>query len=219
MINFKTIKNDEEVKVLLNAVAKAMDALHYTEHSVRHCSIVSKWTGEILQAVGADERTVELGLIAGYLHDIGNVVNRHDHAQVGAILAYELLVKKGMSPEEAAEIMMAIGNHDENHGVPVNAICSALIIADKSDVHKSRMRNKFTDFETMNIHDRVNYAAETSYVEVKDGYICTHIDINPEISSVMDYFEIYTSRMQMCRRAAKFLNYNYTLIINNVKLI
>lgn len=219
MITIKDLKKDEELNVLMDALSTQISALQYTDHSERHSSIVSKWTGEILTALGADERTVELGKIAGYLHDIGNAINRNDHAQTGALLSYDYLMRKGMAPAEAIQIVMAIANHDEVHGIPVSQICSALIIADKSDVHKSRVRNKITSYEEMNIHDRVNYSAETSYVEIKDGYICTNITVNSELCSVMDYFEIYHSRMQMCRHAAEFLGYEYTLIINGIKLI
>lgn len=219
MIVFEDIKKDEEVTALLNAAARQIEVLSFTEHSARHCSIVSKWTKEILEETGSPAREAELGRIAGYLHDVGNSVGRNDHAQTGAILAYNLLLRKGMNPVEAAEIMAAIANHDESFGVPVNRICSALIIADKSDVHKSRVRNKITSAAGANIHDRVNLAAETSFVEVQGEYIKTVIEINNEICSVMDYFEIYHARMQMCRRAAEFLGYKYTLIINGIKLI
>lgn len=220
MIDLKAVKNNEEVKAIFKIATMQIEALGFTEHSVRHSSIVSNWTGDILTALGADERTVELGLIAGYLHDIGNAVNRHDHALSGAVLAYDILNKMGMDPFESARIMMAIGNHDENHGSPVSDICSALIIADKSDVHKSRVRNQILkDYSAMNIHDRVNYAAEKSYVEVKENTVTTHIEINTEISPVVDYFEIYHNRMQMCRRAARFINREYSLVINGVKLI
>lgn len=205
----------------MEAANRQIEALSFTEHSKRHCSIVSNWTKEILTDTGADEKTIELGAIAGYMHDIGNAVSRHDHAQTGALLAYNLLTKKGMPVDDAVEIMMAIANHDETYGIPVSIICSALIIADKSDVHKSRVRNKPTTRDNMNIHDRVNLAAETSFVKTdpEKKTISTNITINNDISSVMDYFEIYHSRMQMCRRAAEFLGYTYTLIINGVKLI
>lgn len=219
MIVFEDVKKDEEVSALLSAAARQIEVLSFTEHSARHCSIVSNWTKEILTATGSDAREIELGRIAGYLHDVGNSVGRNDHAQTGALIAYNLLMRKGMSPNESCEIMAAIANHDEAFGVPVNRICSALIIADKSDVHKSRVRNKITSSEGANIHDRVNLAAETSFVEVQGEFIKTVIEINNEICSVMDYFEIYHTRMQMCRRAAEFLGYKYTLVINGVKLI
>ncbi len=220
MLTLKEVKNSEEVKAVFKVMSMQIEALGFTEHSNRHSSIVSNWTGDILQALGADERVVELGMIAGYLHDVGNAVNRHGHAQTGALLAYNILTKMGMDYQEAAEIMMAIGNHDEGEGTPVSQISSALIIADKSDVHKSRVRNQIlSDYSAMNIHDRVNHAAERSYVEVKGKNITTYIEINTEISPVVDYFEIYHNRMKMCRRAAKFIDCEYSLIINNVELI
>lgn len=220
MIDLKVIKDNEEVKALFKVMSLQIEALGFTEHSNRHSTIVSKWTGEILSALGESERQVELGMIAGYLHDIGNALNRHDHDTTGAMLAYNILTKLNMDYFEAAQIMMAIGNHDEKQGSPVSVISSALIIADKSDVHKSRVRNTIlADYSAMNIHDRVNCAAEKSYISVKDKVITTHIDINTEISPVVDYFEIYHNRMQMCRRAAKFIGCEYSLVINGVKLI
>lgn len=220
MIGLKDVKNCEEVKAVFKVMSMQIEALGFTEHSYRHSSIVSNWTGDILIALKADERTVELGMIAGYLHDIGNAVNRHSHAQTGALLAYQILTKLGMDYFEAAQVMMAIGNHDEGEGSPVSQICSVLIIADKSDVHKSRVRNTVVkDFKTMNIHDRVNYAAEKSYIEVEGNLIRTVIEINTEISPVVDYFEIYHDRMQMCRKAARFIGCEYSLVINGVKII
>lgn len=220
MLDLKSIKNNEEVKALFKVMSMQIEALGFTEHSNRHSSIVSNWTGDILSALGAEEREVELGMIAGYLHDIGNAVNRHGHAQTGATLAYNILTKMGMDYQEAAEIMMAIGNHDEGEGTPVSKISSALIIADKSDVHKSRVRNQIlSDYSAMNIHDRVNHAAEKSFIKVEGKVITTYIEINTEISPVVDYFEIYHNRMKMCRRAAKFIGCEYSLIINGVELI
>ena len=220
MNDLKIIKNDEEVKALFKVMSMQIEALGFTEHSNRHSTIVSNWTGDILTALGANERTVELGMIAGYLHDLGNAVNRHSHAQTGALLAYKILTKLNFDYTESAEIMMAIGNHDETEGSPVSQICSALIIADKSDVHKGRVRNTILkDYSAMNIHDRVNYAAEKSFVKVDGKTITTYIEINTEISPVVDYFEIYHNRMQMCRRAAKFIGCEYSLVINGVRLI
>lgn len=219
LIKLAELKKDPEVVALMAAASKQIEVLSFTEHSARHCSIVSNWTGEILEKTGSAEREIEVGKIAGYLHDVGNSVGRNDHAQTGAILAYQLLIRKGMAVDEAVSVMAAIANHDEAYGVPVSRICSALIIADKSDVHKSRVRNRYNSASDANIHDRVNLAAETSFVEVKDGFIKTVITINNEVCSVMDYFEIYHARMQMCRKAAEFIGYKYTLEINGVKLI
>ncbi len=200
-----------------------IEALGFTEHSVRHSSIVSKWAGDLLQKIGADPHRIELARIAGYLHDIGNSVNREDHAQSGAILAYQILTRMGMGYRDAADIMMAIGNHDEKHGLPVSDITSALIIADKADVHKSRVRPNSTrlNTENLNIHDRVNLAAEKSVLEVdaQKGEITLNIIIDTAICPVMDYFEIYFKRMQLCRRAADFLGKKFALVINGVRLL
>ena len=157
------------------------------------------------------------------MHDIGNSVNREDHAQSGALLAYNILTRMGMPYKEAAEIMMAIGNHDEQQGLPVSDITAALIIADKADVHKSRVRTNITRMSmgNLNIHDRVNLAAEKSFVHVdeKTNEIILNITINTDLCPVMDYFEIYFKRMQLCRRAADFLDRKFGLMINNVRLL
>ena len=223
MITVAEIKNDEEVKVIMSIAESQIEALGFTEHSVRHSSIVSKWAGEILDSIGAEQRRVELAQIAGYLHDIGNSVNREDPAQSGALLAYNILTRMGMPYKEAAEIMMAIGNHDEQQGLPVSDITAALIIADKADVHKSRVRTNITRMSmgNLNIHDRVNLAAEKSFVHVdeKTNEIILNITINTDLCPVMDYFEIYFKRMQLCRRAADFLDRKFGLMINNVRLL
>ena len=223
MITVAEIKNDEEVKVIMSIAESQIEALGFTEHSVRHSSIVSKWAGEILDSIGAEQRRVELAQIAGYLHDIGNSVNREDHAQSGALLAYNILTRMGMPYKEATEIMMAIGNHDEQQGLPVSDITAALIIADKADVHKSRVRTNITRMSmgNLNIHDRVNLAAEKSFVHVdeKTNEIILNITINTDLCPVMDYFEIYFKRMQLCRRAADFLDRKFGLMINNVRLL
>ena len=223
MITVADIKNDEEVKVIMSIAESQIEALGFTEHSVRHSSIVSKWAGDILSEIGAEQRRIELAQIAGYLHDIGNSVNREDHAQSGALLAYNILTRIGLEYKEAAEVMMAIGNHDESQGLPVSDLTAALIIADKADVHKSRVRTNITRMSmgNLNIHDRVNLAAEKSFVCVDEtaGEIILNITINTELCPVMDYFEIYFKRMQLCRRAADFLGRKFVLIINNVRLV
>ena len=220
MLTVKQIKNDEEVKVLIKTSEKQIDALAYTEHSVRHASIVSTWTGMILKETGQSAKLVRLGEIAGYLHDIGNSLARYDHAGSGAILVYNILKRLGMNYSDAAEIMMAIGNHDEINGVPVSVLSSALIIADKSDVHKSRVRHKVLDKNT-NIHDRVNLAVNRSYVNVdkENLRIDTVIETDDTICSVADYFEIYHHRMIMCSKAAELMGYKYGLIINGTRLL
>ena len=226
MITVADVKSDEEVKAIMFIAESQIEALGFTEHSVRHSSIVSKWAGEILEQIGADEHSVELVRIAGYLHDIGNSVNREDHAQSGALLAYKILTRMGMEYRDAAAIMMAIGNHDENQGLPVSDITAALIIADKADVHKSRVRSntslmRIDNWGNLNIHDRVNLAAEKSGVTVdkKAREIILNIVIDTDKCPVMDYFEIYFKRMQLSRRAADFLGWKFVLIINDVRLL
>ncbi|NMB96069.1 MAG: HD domain-containing protein [Clostridiaceae bacterium] len=219
LITLKDVKENKEVKNFLRIAAIQMDVLGYTEHSFRHVNIVSKVAGNILQKLGYDEREVELARIAGYLHDIGNAINRVDHAHYGAILAYSLLTRMGMDFVEAGDIMHAIGNHDENSGTAVSNISSALILADKSDVHRSRVTNK--DFANFDIHDRVNYAVESSkvmvYKEEKSAVLELSIDTN--ICPVMDYFEIFLDRMTMNRKAAEFLGLKFQLVINDTRLL
>ena len=219
LLTVKDIKNNEEVRAYLSIAEKQMRVLGYTEHSFRHVSLVSENAGSILASLGFPEREVELARIAGYLHDIGNAVNRCDHAHSGAIMAYNLLTKNGMIPEEAGEIMLAIGNHDEKTGTAVSNVSAALILADKSDVHRSRVRN--TDFATFDIHDRVNYAVESSSITVdndnRTAELKLHIDT--KICPVMDYFEIFLTRMTMNRRAAAFLGLNFQLLINETRLL
>ncbi len=219
MLSLSVLRADPEVEAIMKMSEKQIEAIGYTEHSRRHAGIVSKWSGDILRALGASEERVRLAEIAGYLHDIGNCVNRKDHAQSGAILAYRILTRLGLTNIEAAEAMMAIGNHDEQYGSPVSDLSSALIIADKADVHKSRVKKPIDDLVTADIHDRVNLAAERSYLSVEDGVITLHIEIDTEICSVMDYFEIYFGRMKLCRRAAEFLGCRFSLVINGTVLV
>ena len=221
MLDLATIRRDSEVEAIMEMSEKQIEALGFTEHSRRHAGIVSKWSGEILRALGKTEERVRLAEIAGYLHDIGNCINRKDHAQSGAILSYKILTRLGMSAPDAAEIMMAIGNHEEQYGQPVSDVSSALIIADKADVHKSRVKNAVSDVYKANIHDRVNLAAERSFVKVEeDGkVIALHIEIDTAICSVMDYFEIYFGRMQLSRKAAEFLSCRFSLVINGAVLL
>lgn len=191
----------------------------YTEHSHRHISIVSQRAGEILETLGYPERTVELVKIAGYLHDIGNCVNRTDHAHSGAILAYNILKDMGMPVEERTEIMMAIGNHDEQTGTAVSDISAALILADKSDVHRDRVSN--TNLSTFDIHDRVNYAVSNADLKIdnKERKIILELSIDTAICPVLDYFEIFMDRTMMSKYAAKYLKIWFELVINNTKLL
>ncbi len=219
MVKIGDIKNSEEVKTFLSIAETQMRVLGYTEHSFRHVTLVSETAGKILEQLGYPEREVEMARIAGYLHDIGNAVNRNDHAHTGAMMAYNMLIRMGMDFREAAEIMMAIGNHDEHTGTSVSNISAALILADKSDVHRSRVRNN--DIATFDIHDRVNYAVEKSTIaidkEMKTAELVLKIDTS--ICPVMDYFEIFLVRMTMNRRAASFLGLQFQLLINDSRLI
>ena len=219
MITLEDVIKNEEVQAFVNASQKQLEALGYTEHSNRHIGIVSKRTGEILQKLGFSERTIELGKIAGYLHDIGNCVNRIDHAHTGAILAYNILKEMGMSADERTEIMMAIGNHDEKTGTAVSEISAALILADKSDVHRDRVVN--TNMSTFDIHDRVNYAVTDAKLELNAEIrkITLRLTIDTEICPVLDYFQIFMDRTMMSKYAAKYLNIWFELIINGIKLL
>jgi len=226
ILTVKDLKKDPEVQALINVTELQLEVLGYTEHSNRHLSIVANWTGDILRYINATPREINLGELAGYLHDIGNAVHRNQHAQSGAMLAYQLLTKNGLAFEDAAEIMLAIGNHDEDKGTPVSKISAALIIADKADVHKSRVRkNRALQSGMINkylqdIHDRVNTAAENSFLQYNNGNeIILNLTINTNICSVTDYFEIYFSRTSFSRSAAQFINCKFGLVINGVKLL
>ena len=191
----------------------------YTEHSHRHISIVSKRAGDILEKLNYPERTVELARIAGYLHDIGNCVNRTDHAHSGAILAYNILKDMGMPVEERTEIMMAIGNHDEKTGNAISDISAALILADKSDVHRDRVVN--TNLSTFDIHDRVNYAVTNAELNIdsENKVVVLDLTIDTNLCPVLDYFEIFMDRTMMSKYAAKYLQIWFELIINNTRLL
>ena len=219
-MTLKDLKNDREITAIVSVSEEQIEMLGYTEHSIRHVSIVAKRAGELLKKLGYDEHTVELAEIAGYLHDIGNSVSRIDHAQSGAILSYHLLTARGMDYKDAAQIMMAIGNHDEQFGVPVSAVSAALIIADKSDVHKSRVKNVIEDkYNVEDIHDRVNLAAESSFITVdgENKRIVLEVTIDTAVCDVVDYFKIYLNRMNICTAAAKPLGYEFGLEINKVR--
>jgi len=219
MITLEDVMKNEEVEAFITASQRQLQALGYTEHSYRHIGIVSSRTGEILQKLGYDERTIELGKIAGYLHDIGNCVNRVDHAHTGAVLAYNILKDMGMCAEERTEIMMAIGNHDETTGTAVSAMSAALILADKSDVHRDRVVK--TNMSTFDIHDRVNYAVTDAQLELnaETRKITLTLTIDTDICPVLNYFQIFMDRTMMSKYAAKHLNIWYELIINGIKLL
>ena len=219
MITLKDIKENKELDDLIRGAQKQLNAIGYTEHGHRHISIVSKRAGDILEKLGYPERTVELTRIAGYIHDIGNCVNRIDHAHTGAILAYNILKEMGMPIEEITEIMMAIGNHDEKTGTAVSDISAALILADKSDAHRDRVVNK--NLSTFDIHDRVNYAVTNAnlIMDEKERKVTLKLTIDTKICPVLDYFEIFMERTMMCKYAAKYLKIWFELIINDTKLL
>ena len=219
MITLEDVIKDEEVEAFVKASQKQLNALGYTEHSYRHIGIVSKRTGEILQKLGYDEKTVELGKIEGYLHDIGNCVNRTDHAHSGAILAYNILKEIGMPADDRTEIVMAIGNHDEGTGTAVSDISAALILADKSDVHRDRVTN--TNMSTFDIHDRVNYAVTDANLEIdaESRKVILNLTIDTQICPVLDYFQIFMDRTMMSKYAAKYLHIWFELVINGTKLL
>lgn len=219
MLTFDDIKNSREVQAYIRRADDTLTVLGYTEHALAHVTRTAQKAAEILSCLGYEPRTVELAQIAGYIHDIGNVINRVDHAQSGAVMAFVLLTKLGMDAEEIASIITAIGNHDESTAVPVSPITAALILADKSDVRRSRVRNRNTT--TFDIHDRVNYAVERSelYLDSDHNTITLKLTIDTKICPVMDYFEIFLGRMMLCRKAADFLRLTFDLIINEVQLL
>ena len=217
MISYEEIKNNESVKTYIERADASLKALGYTEHSYAHVGMVAERAAGLLRDLGYDERTVELTRIAAHLHDIGNVVNRVDHSQSGALIAFRILDNLGMSASEIAEIVTAIGNHDEGTGVPVSILSAALIIADKSDVRRTRVRNN--DFSTFDIHDRVNYSVTDSKLALTDGgkAVTLYLTVDTSISSIMDYFEIFLVRMKLCRQAAESLGLSFELVINGQK--
>ncbi|MCI5892196.1 MAG: HD domain-containing protein [Clostridiales bacterium] len=216
-ITFQDIVKNKEIKTYLEFGDKYLGTLGYTNHSLLHAQRVAKIANMILLSLSYDKRTAELARIAGYMHDIGNVINRADHAQSSAMMAFNILIRLGMAPAEISKIIAAIGNHDEGTGLPVNALAAALIIADKTDVRRSRVKTR--DPNDFDIHDRVNYAAEVSEVTVDDRVIKLKLKIDTEISSVSDYFEIFLTRMLMCKRAAESLDAKFELDINEIKLM
>ena len=219
MITLEDVKNNPEVKALVESSQKQLNALGYTEHSIRHVTIVSNRAGEVLRILGYPEERIELAKIAGYMHDIGNCVNRVDHAHTGAILAYQILKDMGMDLEKRTEIMMAIGNHDEQTGTAVSDISAALILADKSDAHRDRVVN--TNLSTFDKHDKVNYAVTNSKFSLnkEERKVTLDLTIDTKISPVLDYFEMFMDRTMMSKDAAKYLGIWFELIINDTKLL
>lgn len=213
------IRQSEAIKVYIQRADESLAALGFTEHSFAHVTRVAETVKYILETLGYSEHDVEMGMVAAYLHDIGNLINRSEHSQSGAIMAFRILDEMGMPAEDVATIVTAIGNHDEGTGVPVNAIAAALILADKSDVRRSRVRNQ--DQQTFDIHDRVNYSVEKSVLKINQEHslIKLKLSVDTHYSSVMDYFEIFLQRMIMCRKAAEKLGMTFKLMINEQSLI
>ena len=213
-MTYEQIRQDEAIKTYIRQADATLAALGYTEHSFAHVGRVAEIAGYVLETMGYPERTVELGKIAGYLHDIGNLVNRVEHSQSGAVMAFRLLDKMGFPPEEICTVVSAIGNHDEGTGVPVNPVAAALILADKSDVRRSRVR--VTDMKDFDIHDRVNYSVTKSELKIneKKTNVKLKLTVDTHFSPVMNYFEIFMNRMIMCRHAAEALGLDFKLIIN-----
>ena len=219
MLTYEQITKSEAVRTYIIRADESLAALGFTEHSFAHVMHVAETAGYILQTLGYDERTVELAKIAGYLHDIGNLVNRKDHSQSGAVMAWSILNDMACDPAETATIVTAIGNHDEGTGVPVNAVAAALILADKSDVRRNRVRNR--DIATFDIHDRVNYSVERSELRIlpEEKVARLELTVDTHFSSVMDFFEIFLKRMLLCRRAAERLGVTFQLTINGQQVV
>lgn len=219
ILSFEEIKNNKEINTYITQADSSLKAMGYTEHSFGHVGKCAAVVKDILVKLGYSRREINLGQIAAYMHDIGNVVNRNDHAQSGAVMAFRILDNLGMMVEDIATIVTAIGNHDESSAYPVNAITAALILADKTDVRRSRVRN--SDLSTFDIHDRVNYAVEESdvFLDEKNRVLSLTIKLDTSICAVMDYFEIFLGRMLLCKKAAAFLKVEFKLIINGLSII
>jgi len=219
MLTYEQVKNDPAVRTYIQRADESLIALGFTEHSFAHVTMVAEMAGYILETMGYPARTAELARIAGFLHDIGNLVNRIDHSQSGAVMAFRILDNMDCDPAEIATIVTAIGNHDEGTGQPVNAVAAALILADKSDVRRSRVRNQ--EPSSFDIHDRVNYSVKSSRLRIDETRtsILLELDVDTEYGSVMDYFEIFMRRMLLCRKAAETLGLRFKLTINRQNLI
>lgn len=218
-VTVDTVREDPRVAGFIAGADRHLAAIGFTEHGERHCSLVSRIAFNVINRLGYERREAELAAVAGYTHDVGNVIAREGHAQAGASLMAPILYDLGMPPDEIATVIGAIGNHEETHGHPVNKVSAALILADKSDVHRTRVRNR--DLATFDIHDRVNYAVVRSFLDV-DGAartITLDLTIEREVTSVLEYFEIFLDRMVMSRRAAEYLDSRFHLVINGATLL
>jgi metal-dependent HD superfamily phosphatase/phosphodiesterase len=219
MVTFDDVKSNAEIRNCIEYGNDLLGELGFTEHSFVHAGRVSETAAYIMTEIGYSDREIELARIAGYIHDIGNMINRYDHAQSGGVLAYDILRRMGMNFTEAALIAGAVGNHDEGTGNAISAVSASLILADKADVRRSRVRRQnVTEYD---IHDRVNYAVERSdiLVDKDNSRIILDMDIDTEISSVMDYFEIFLGRMLMCRKAAAFFGMKFRIVANGTKIL
>lgn len=218
LVTLEDVIADRRAVVYIEAADAVMEAVGYTEHGLRHAKRVGKVARQVLQDLGYEDRLPELAAIAGYFHDVGNVINRTDHAHSSALVALQVLTDLGMDPKELGIVMSAIGHHDELDGEPVSPVSAAVILADKSDVHRSRVRA--IDPARFDIHDRVNYASTRSWliVEPCERIITLEVDVDTSIASVMEFFEIFTQRLIMCRTATEFLNCQFRLVANNVEL-
>jgi len=223
IVTFEDIKNNPEITTYIKRGNDLLGVMGFTEHGFAHAGKVAVKAAEILTKLEYPARTVELAKIAGYMHDIGNCINRHDHAQSGAIMAFRILDRMGFEAEELADIIGAIGNHDEGTGTVVSPISAALILADKSDVRRTRVRYKKRKESklSLDIHDRVNYAVHQSKLNIDEAKnsIILELEIDTVISAVMEYFEIFLTRMVMCRNAATYLGLSFELNINNIRLL
>lgn len=219
MVTYESLRQNTAVNTYITRADESLAALGFTEHSFPHVCGVADTAEYILRSIGCGERQIELAKIAAYLHDIGNLVNRADHSQSGAMMAFRILDHMDMEPEDLATVVTAIGNHDEGVGVPVNEVAAALILADKCDVRRNRVRNR--DMSTFDIHDRVNYSVEKYRLNVQPEEKIARLEltIDTQYSSVMDFFEIFMKRMMLCRRAAERLGLTFQLTINGQQLI
>lgn len=218
-ISYQQVRQSEEIKIYIQEADFSLKARGFTEHSFAHVSKCAKIASDLLKELEYPERICELAAIAAYMHDIGNVVNRIDHAQSGAVMAFRILDKMGMPAQELATVVTAIGNHDEKTAFPVNAVAAALILADKTDVRRTRVRNK-ADIQT-DIHDRVNYAVHHSktVLDKENRIFSLQIELDTQVCPILEYFEIFMERMLLCRRAADFFDLKFEVIINHQKLM
>ena len=219
VVTYKYIRQNPDIMTYIKRADKALEAIGYTEHSVAHVERVAQTASMILTELGYPERQIELVKIAGIMHDIGNVINRVDHAQSGAVMAFRLLDNLSMPAEEICTIVSAIGNHDESTAFPVDPVSAALIIADKTDVRRTRVRN--SDIFNFDIHDRVNYAVTDSKLKIAEdkSVIALNLQIDENICSMYDYFEIFLERMMLCRKSAEILGTTFKLTVNGRKVL